>query len=107
MRLGQFIAVLRRLPPSLPVGLSAVHSFRGYYDQVAFEPTPGATAALALEEAEYAVGHTFEGWKGGDYTMDESTMCWVADKGSSSDVTVGEYMTEILVGWLEEASVKR
>jgi hypothetical protein len=104
MRLGQLIDLLERLPPSLPVGLGEAHSFRGYYDQLSFEPDPAKTAGEALTEARLALGRIFTGYKGGEYTMEADTMCWVSKYGSSSDVTAGEHMALLLARWLEERS---
>lgn len=106
MKLGALIEVLKRLPADLPVGLGRAHSYRGYYDQLSFEPMEGVTAAQALAEAQAAVGRTFTGYKGGEYTMDEHTDCWVSPWGASNDVTVGEHMSKLLAGWLEESLVK-
>jgi hypothetical protein len=106
MKLGALIALLERLPPSMPVGLGHAHSWRGNYSQLAFAPNPEATASHALTQARRAVGRTFEGWKGGDYTMDEDTLCWVSPEGFSTNVTVGEHMALLLATWLEEASAR-
>jgi hypothetical protein len=59
-------------------------SYRGYYDQLAL--TPGKTVCtvrLLLAFAEEADCGTFQGWKGGDYTMDRETSVWAADAGDA------------------------
>lgn len=106
MRLGALIEVLKRLPADLPVNLGEAHSYRGYYDQLSFEPTEGITAAQALKEAEQANGRTFTGYKGGDYVMGLDTMCWASPWGLAEDVTAGEHLSKLLAGWLEESLVK-
>jgi len=49
-----------------------------------------------LAELKSAIGKTFEGWKGGEYTMDESTDIWVANSGNSSHTAIND-VTDI--GW--------
>ena len=43
----------------------------------------GPTVAFLLEDAEAANGKTFEGYKGGDYTMDIATAVWADEWGES------------------------
>ena len=102
MRLRKFIEVLEGLPPMLPVGLGRAISWRGVYAELAFEPKAGATAGDVLKEARAAVGSTFEGYKGGEYVMDEDTLCHVDAYGDSGGPTLGEYMTILLAQWLAE-----
>lgn len=86
MTLGKFIALLEGLPSgSLVSGLGSLISYRGYYSDLAFIPTNATvTRETMLDLCRAAVGQTFEGYKGGDYTMGASTPLWVADYGESS-----------------------
>ena len=41
-----------------------------------------------LKKCEETVGKTFEGWKGGDFTMDRDTPVWVANQGNSGNTGI-------------------
>lgn len=84
MTLGELIAELEKLPPTAVVGLGNAHSYRGYYNDLAFEPKEGATAAELLAEARSCIGRTFTGYKGGEYVMEEYTDCWCSPWGMAS-----------------------
>lgn len=83
--LGEVIDHLSALPADQVVdhGFNNPHSYRGYYDQLAFEPCENTTVGAMLACAEAALGGTFQGYKGGDYTMDRDTDCWLARYGST------------------------
>lgn len=77
VRLGQFI------------------SYRGYYSDLAFEPVleiekgkPESTIESILTQCRIANRATFEGYKGGDFIMDEDTPLWIAEYGIDSGVAV-------------------
>lgn len=104
MTLGELIDNLKRLDPSLVVehGFVEPHSYRGYYDELAFEPARGMSIRSMLEAAESAVGTTYEGYKGGEYTMHEHTPVHLALYG-----TTGEPITSHLVAlWFYEDAHK-
>jgi hypothetical protein len=58
------------------------HSYRGHYADLAFR---GSCDPISVEEflevCENALGATFEGYKGGDFVMDERTPLWCAEWG--------------------------
>lgn len=62
-------------------------SYRGYYNEIAIEPIEAdvlhRSVFEVLKTLQESVGKTFEGYKGGEYTMDESTPIWVASYGCS------------------------
>jgi hypothetical protein len=89
--LGQLIEFLKARDPSKAVseGFDSPHSYRGYYDQVAFHPAVNVTIGEMLSCAEEALGNTYEGYKGGAYTMNEYTDTWLAVWGDC-----GEMLTE-------------
>jgi hypothetical protein len=82
--LKQVIDHLRSLPADMRVkdGFSNPHSYRGYYEDLAFEPKADCAVRDMLEAAESALGTTYEGWKGGAFTMTEYTDCWLAKRGA-------------------------
>lgn len=106
--LGALIARLEREDPArvLPIGFADPHSYRGYYEQLAFEPRRNITIGEMLTEARFALGATFGGWKGGEYTMGEYTDCWIATEGDTSDNQIGPLLLELLLAATvaEEAS---
>lgn len=87
MTLGMLIEELRKHDRNKVVrhGFANPHSYRGYYHDLAFEPKVHVTIGEMLDAAESALGATYQGWKGGDYTMDEYTTCWLALEGSADD----------------------
>ena len=99
--LGDFIAALTNAPQDSLVSLSTstssepsatmpeFNSYRGYYSDIALEPWDGTlTVTQLLSAAQDACGRTFEGYKGGDYTMDADTPLWIAHYGSASDIAI-------------------
>lgn len=83
--LGDLIRYLESLPPDQPVehGFSHPHSYRGYYEDLAFSPVEQTTVGAMLQAAKSALGRTFHGYKGGEYTMGEHTDCWLSEHGST------------------------
>ena len=81
--LGKMIAFLKAANPDLMLPrLENPHSYRGYYSDLAFEPSDGfRKASEILADCESSLGSTFTGWKGGDFLMKESTPVWVAFEG--------------------------
>ncbi len=66
------------------VGPESPHSYRGYYSDLSLSPSgKGVTVAAFLRDCTAANGHTFEGYKGGDYMMTESTPLWAAFYGDT------------------------
>lgn len=81
MELGDLIEVLQAEDPAkvCPDGFATPHSWRGDYYELAFDPAQNVTVASMLAHARSAVGATYEGWKGGDYTMDLDSDCYLAE----------------------------
>lgn len=97
MTLGVFIAALERYKPDSYIefdwgGLcpGSMRSYRGYYDHLAIDPTTGEYRYVKdlLEHAKAVLGTTMNGYKGGDYVMDEDTPLWVARWGDTSGTRV-------------------
>lgn len=87
MKLGELIDYLKSQDPNrvLAKGFGAPHSYRGYYEDLAFEPATNVSIGEMLKRAEDAVGQTFYGYKGGHYTMDHDTRVWVSPYGSTTE----------------------
>lgn len=118
--LGELIDAIRlkakRIEPSAKIRFDFVyfypnglHSYRGYYDHLAFGYSSGGEAPLVssvLRELESAEGADFTGYKGGEFTMHRSTPVWVAnynETGSTGVVDVKEYCGDLI---LETAHVE-
>lgn len=57
-------------------------SYRGYYTDFALYPGNTTVEELQVYLEDSILGKTFEGYKGGDYVMDEDTPIWCADYGN-------------------------
>lgn len=90
MTLAKLIARLSELPPELTLqyGFTDPHSYRGYYDDLSFEPAP-STVAQSLISARGCVLKEFRGYKGGTYTMKFDTPVHVANYGECGQKLVG------------------
>lgn len=97
MTLGDWIDTLEKLPGGMRIRLDTgqrvgrLISWRGIYAHLAIEPADPPdggweTVAGALQDARDADGGTFEGYKGGDYTMNRGTPLWVSAYGDSDHV---------------------
>jgi len=100
MNLGQLIDALKAVPDksrTVPKGFKNPHSWRGIYAELAFEPADNVTIEAMLKDAESAIGPTFQGWKGGDYTYDRETPVHISKEGESYDY-LGDYVAFYLSG---------
>jgi hypothetical protein len=51
-----------------------------------------------LESARFALGTSFQGWKGGNYTMDADTFVWlVNEEGTSDGETIGTLLLNLML----------
>ena len=87
MTLGEMIEYLESQPQDkkLERGLGNPHSWRGSYDELAFEPVDRTTVGKMLVVAKGCVGTVFPGYKGGDYEMDRNTLVNIEYFGSYTD----------------------
>ena len=65
-------------------GLFCAHSYRGYYERLAFEEGE-TTLRYMLERARACDGRTFERWKGGEFTMSRASLVHVAQRGCTEE----------------------
>jgi hypothetical protein len=81
MLLKELIEILRTCDQSKEVdGFGEPHSYRGYYDELAFEPMR-TTIGEMLKAAESADGESYTGYKGGAFEMDGDTPVHIASYG--------------------------
>lgn len=90
MNLGRLIEELSKLPQDAVVkdGFGEPMSYRGYYDQCAFEPKENAKIGDMLAHAKAAIGPVFHGYKGGEYRYSTYTDCWIAEYGCTADDSI-------------------
>ena len=81
-----------------PLGFGPPDSYRGNYFDIAFEPESNVTVASMLAHAKSALGATFTGYKGGEYTMGENTDCYIAQYGESGGDRIGPVLIAYLTG---------
>lgn len=95
--LQDLIEWLEKQPPELrvPHGFGSPMSYRGYYDELAFEPKDDVSFGEMLTHAKAALGATFTGYKGGEYTMEGYTPCWIAEYGTSQGDRIGPTMLKL------------
>lgn len=105
MNLGEIIEKLEKRDPKLivPNGFSHPHSYRGYYWDLAFEPDRNTTVGEMLEAARSAVGTTYQGWKGGDFTMDVYSDCWLSMEGECSGDSLSAMLLDYILDEAERA----
>lgn len=94
MSLGELIDFLNdAVPADMPVVLdyntslsvTAPHSYRGYYSDLAIEPTENVVTTKEIHEQLTDVLDTeLTGYKGGEFLMDSSVPVWVSEYGSVS-----------------------
>jgi hypothetical protein len=65
------------------------------YDNGSNNRMPVSVSKL-LDMCKNAIGETFEGWKGGYFTMNENTPVWVDNPGNASNTGITEIVDD---GW--------
>ena len=105
--LGKLIEALESLDRDRLIrGIVEPHSYRGYYSDLAFEPTEDTqTVENALRIAKECLGEKFVGYKGGDFYMTKNTPLWIAHYGCTANRLMGLDTTGdviILITALEE-----
>ena len=81
----------------IPLGFNNPHSYRGYYEELAFEPAENVSIGEMLKCATDALGQTYTGYKGGEFTMCEYTEVYLAnwgETGESIGVILLDFMTK-------------
>lgn len=91
IHLQTLIEELEKLPQDgiVPFGFGAPDSYRGYYSELAFVPMECSIISEMLDHAKSALGKTFTGYKGGEYTMGEYAECYIAEYGCSAGDKIG------------------
>lgn len=99
LTLGDLIARLEQADPTRTVatGFANPHSYRGYYEDLAFEVTGPTTVQAMLDAARHALGATFQGYKGGDYRMADWTSVWLVQHEGECGESLGAVFLDHLL----------
>jgi len=90
MTLGKLIERIESLPDHTMLEMSCPHSYRGYYQDLAFErPNHPLSKREVLALCKGAMGEVFHGYKGGEYQMGRNTPVWIAAHGCCGMKLVG------------------
>lgn len=110
MVLEDLIEELEKHDPQkvVPLGFCHPHSYRGDYSELAFEPKENTTIGEMLQAAKSALGATFTGWKGGEFTMKEHTNCYISEEGTSyNSESIGPILLKYMLGEIENSRAER
>lgn len=85
MTLNRLIELLKQAGPYriCKHGFKSPHSYRGYYDRLAFEPANDVPVYEMLASAEEALDSTYVGYKGGVYFMHGNVQVHIAFYGQT------------------------
>jgi hypothetical protein len=103
MTLREMIDALALADPStvVPVGFARPHSYRGYYNDLAFEIERDVSVGSMLADARAALDSTYQGWKGGDYTMHEYVDCYLVAQEGCCGEEIGPVLLSYMLGQVE------
>jgi len=97
MRIKEILAVLDAAPDNIQVIFDFEYlapdgfiSYRGYYEDLAimFNDKKAPSCEQFRNDLRNCIGKEFYGYKGGDYTMGEDTLVWVANSGNTGGTAV-------------------
>lgn len=98
--LGQLIDYLEECDPEFIVkrGFYNPHSYRGYYEELAFEPVDNISIEEMLNAAKWALGKEFQGYKGGWFGMNEHSYVNIAYQGHGFGERIGRLIMDYMTG---------
>ena len=97
--LGNVMDTLESLPMEREclLGFEHAHSYRGYYEDLAFVRSTKTRAISELcSDLRRACGGRFYGWKGGEYQMDRECWVWIAEVGCEGAPLTRKLLAEML-----------
>jgi len=99
MTLGELIKFLEERDKNIvvPMGFYRPHSYRDYYEDLAFEPKENTTTGEMLDCAREALGNIYLGWKGGEFKMNRCTEVHLAIWGECGE-SIGIHLLKYMVG---------
>lgn len=88
--LGELLDGLRQADPEGWVYLTSPHSYRGYYSDLALEPTTTPIKVWELiNQLSDVIDTELTGYKGGEFLMSADTPVWVSHYGTTGSALVG------------------
>lgn len=95
LNLGEIISFLEKHRDYL-IELTAPHSYRGYYEDLAFEPSViGIPVVRFLKDIkDNVLGKGLGGYKGGEYLMTVNTPLWRSMEGEASGEAIMDFKIE-------------
>jgi hypothetical protein len=107
MTLQELILALKKYPNDFVVheAFDKPHSYRGYYEQLSFEPVLDRTVGELLIYAEGAVGGWFTGYKGGEFRMTGDTIvniCSYGDTNCDEGESANQFVNALSQQWDRE-----
>lgn len=96
------LSILREYPFDRVVrdGFSSPASWRGAYSELAVEPDEGVTVWHMIDTLTLAIGTTYYGYKGGEFTMSKHSEVHLANWGE-----LGEPLTPRVLRYMLESEV--
>lgn len=73
--------------------LGKTHSYRGFYEDLAFMPVPVEKAnsvSDTLKQCRDLIGTKMTGYKGGDYLVSHRTNLWIAEPDDASGIAISD-----------------
>lgn len=86
----------------LKVGFVNPHSYRGDYSELAFQAANDIPVKNLLAYARSALGSTYEGWKGGEFTMRDYTTCYLVSEEGMCGEMIGAVFLELMLNNVKE-----
>jgi hypothetical protein len=87
--LGELIRLLDQADPETLIYYTNPHSYRGYYHDLAIEPTDLPIKVFQLNnQLKQILDKELYGYKGGEYLMSADTPVWIAHKGCTGAALV-------------------
>ena len=102
MNLGQLREVFDNMEDKSFVfteGFYTPHSYRGYYNELAFEPAANNQVRDIQEALEQAYTDAFTGYKGGTYEYSSTTSChlsWIGEAGDETGDKLGHVVAQMV-----------
>lgn len=101
LTLGGMITKLESIKPSTLIlvdgklGLCSPHSYRGYYEDLAFSASnvKAYSAKKLLALCRDIRGQTFTGYRGGDFLMSGDTPLWLSSYGEASGIAIMDLLS--------------
>ena len=91
--LGDLIELLKQCPSNAMFqgGFCEPHSYRGYYSELAVEPCEDTPVTEMISCLEGVLDTYLDGYKGGEFKMDENVDVYLSSYGMVSNIKIVGY----------------